>query len=370
MSIAVASPPAGFKPLRFVVTLLLCLGSSAPLQAEGARPIEFSEPRDPTGRSTNSENPATERRRLTDLEDRLSKTFDFLEFEDSLSGLPNTSPSPVRRVPNPARPAKPLNFWEQVEEWSLIDKSRQPEGWDTETGDRERSFGIGERGTKASREKNLLESLRSEDWLVRGSMSASFWEMPLIPRLDSPANNAPSGIPEGRDSLPLDRIQSAAVNPTRDLSAGWQSGPNITTGSRDRKEQAPDWSPPLGPGAVARRETEVNVDAYRNLLGMGSIPTRAPADLTSEVYRSIPGGMGVVPPPTAPSLGFEPGRLQGSSLQPLRPVDRALLAPIAPVAPSRPTVFDALQPETELEAASKPWGNVSRPFYEAPRRRF
>ena len=97
--------------------MMLPCGRSAG-QQQGSRPIEFSDPKDPSALATNDHEFGSERRRLTDLEDRLSKVFRFFDAEDSMSGapalrMPRRAPTVVRQ-----QRAKPSGLFEDEERWT------------------------------------------------------------------------------------------------------------------------------------------------------------------------------------------------------------------------------------------------------------
>ncbi len=168
MSIAVEVSTLRSRLLQLVVPLVLCLIRQAHSQTVEFRPIEFSEPSDNSNQVTNVQNLATEHRRLQGLEDRSSKTLDFLRFDDSLSGLP--APKPMRWVSVPTKPTKPSGLLEGLADWGMIDERRVPHTMSRDTSASDLPMGLNGLGESASKGESLLDSLRREDWLVKETM--------------------------------------------------------------------------------------------------------------------------------------------------------------------------------------------------------
>ncbi|MCU0771945.1 MAG: hypothetical protein MUE94_09305 [Verrucomicrobia bacterium] len=355
-----------------LVAVLLWLGAGFPAQgqSDGSRPIEFSEPRDPRSQTNSVRSVGAERRRLTELEDRLSKAFHFLDFDDSMSGVP--APNPVRRAPVQPKPAKPAGLLTDEENWGLSKKSLEPEGPDRKRSRSELPSESVPMEDARSSQDDLLDSLRREDWLVNEMTSETFWEMPLTARPEAMGRNPPTG-PDAREKPKFDSSPPTATGSRPGWWTSRDSPRDAFVEPRDLGGASKDRGEVYELGRPARRESGASVDAYRTLLGLGaqSVPSGgAGVGATSEAWSKRYGSSGAAITPQAPGLETGASRLRTGSLQPLRSVDQSLFAPTAPVAPPRPSVFDALEVEAAFRSTPESGSSLSKPFYEPPRRQF
>jgi len=334
-------------------------------QDRGSRPIEFSEPRTGADAPTNDQNFGSERRRLTDLEDRLSKTFSFFEFEDSMSGAP--APRAPRRAPVAAKPSKRSGFLVDEKDWAFSDPLSS-----LKDADQEEAYGDhllpGENGDSrsAQREANLLNSLRGDDWLVNGAERETFWEMsPASSGRDPNEAGLLNGHNEQADQT-FDAASDEDLWPRLERLLGAKDSTISVPETRDSERRSFVDAEPGAWDPFLRQRRETRTEQYRALVGFGvndplngSMVNGAPELSGNDVSRYGPTPLTME--------GFGGGRSR-QSLQPVMSAGRSSLTPTAPAAPSRTTVFDSLEVEPPLSSA--PASTVSKPFYQRPQRQF
>lgn len=357
----------GFRLNHLVVGLALllffCSGGLSLGQRPDSRPIEFSEPRDEGGQATNDQGFGSERRRLTDLEDRLSKTFNFFDSADSFSGAP--APRMPRRVSAPVSRRKSPGLFESGKERDASDPlSRLRELLESD-GPMDVLLDTGEGDAGDKTEPDLLDSLKNDDWLVRGTLDDTFWGIPL--EAEKKANEAATEQPfqdQNRLSFepgPEDQFRSqldsylGRKKPQPSPFATGESGPALFV-SGDEFEF----------GQASRKASDARREEYRALLGFGVNPQVNPS--AEAVVSSSPGPGAYTPPP---ARAFNTREYPSArSLHPVLAADRTSLYPTAPMAPQRPSVFDPIEVDASVAPASAGAGLRGSPFYEPPRRQF
>ena len=342
--------------------MVVLLGGSAWAQSQGSRPIEFSEPRDKSGQATNDQKFGNDRRRLKDLEDRLSKTFNFFESSDSLGGAP--APRLPRRAPVPAKRSQNSGIFDTEEQREDTDPLARLRQLLESEGLLESSLDSEDSATSPEAEPDLLEALKSDDWLSRGMLDETFWGTPLEtedkPNEDSPWETAkdsqnevfkPNNFNDLRPRLEGFLDQSSA---NQSAFATRSSGFSSFTGGNAFEL-----------GRPSRTVTDTRRDEYRNLLGMGI--SKSPNQTATSINTgTVSSGY---TPPTASSMGVR--RESQQSMYPVRGgYDRTSLYPTAPTAPKRPSVFDPIEVEVPAKNVSPSANLLANPFYEQPQRQF
>jgi len=347
-----------------VVALLLVSSLRSHAQRQGSRPIEFSQPRDKGTQHTNSQEFGAERRRLTDLEDRLSKTFNFFDVEDSMSGAP--APRPVRRARVVSTRPKPKSLFEEDDHLSSSDPLArlrdlmESEGSVADELDPSSPMDPSDDGL------NLLESLKADDWLVKGTMSESFWEMPLVsnPGSDefSPNEDEPSSY-----SPPQNWGADNGVNPQLEDLMGRDRSRISPFGNRQAGGHPFSGGDGFGLGQPPHSTIDGRRSEYRAFSGLADQTDPRQAIVPTTSWNSSP-----LPDQHAPT-SVTRGNVQAKSrpsLYPMRQANHDSLYPTAPTAPQRPSVFDPIEVEQPVSSASAPASVLSDPFYRAPQRQF
>lgn len=334
--------------------LVSCISANGSDLSEG-RPIEFTEPLTPGGASTNGQDFASEKRRLTDLENRLPKPLPLFEFEGSLSGTP--APPAPRYVPVPAKQPKRSGLFVDSDDWALS----APLNNLKDTAPEEAMTDYTSRGNPAKTTENLLNALRRDDWLVNGALMTPLIETPQL------ADQSPddfSALPSTqshpkrsfRSEHEVDlwpRLENLLEAKDRDASV---------FANRDADGQSVVDADTTGLWRAQRQRSEARSEEYRSLLGLGVNP-RPTAPLFNGSANNAPGNNGQLPS-LLPTHDF--GTSPKPSLQPLMSPSRGPLQPMPPTPPTRATVFDSFEEEQALQSA--PPSTVSKPFYEPPKR--
>ena len=344
--------------------MLLFSACPSHAQSRGARPIEFSEPRDKRGQATNDQQFGAERRRLTDLEDRLSKTFNFFDFEDSMSGAP--APRMPRRVPVVPKQAKPSGLLTDGEDWAVSPGMSTLDDMENEENRADHPFDPDTRDDYRPKEADLLNSLKSEDWLVNATMSEGFWEMPLVARQD-PTERPPWESSLQQDISSFDSRKTEDLRPRLEGLLGRNEHMESPFGNRDGGNRSFSGENAYELGRASQARVDTRRDEYRALLGMEVKP-----ETSQSLAITTPGSSGRrYDSFEASSQVFaNPDSRSQRSLYPVRSADRSSLYPTAPTAPQRPSLLDPIEVERASNSAPPPASAVSNPFYEPPRRQF
>jgi hypothetical protein len=349
-----------------LLVLLTGLPYSGPAQRTDSRPIEFSEPRENKSTRTNSGEFGSERRRLSDLEDRLSKTFDFFQFEDSLSGSPAFT-TPRRTVVSPKNPKTSVKP-SKAEDWLTANPLDEDLPAELFSADRFSELAAPDQQQDRS---TLLDSLRGEDWLVRGTMGATFWEIPVVQ-----TKAANEQVPW--DSFGQRPVAQKERGADEDFESRLQNFLSRTSGAESRFELPDRKFPtarnlePFAPDQTFRRGgLDQRREEYRDLVGLNTKPASIPAPAGSGLYGGSQTGPGTYPSYLQASRPASTATtLTGSSLHPVRSSERESLYPGSPYAPQRPSVLDTLDIEPQATPSVAPENRVSSPFYQPPRRQF
>jgi hypothetical protein len=217
---------------------------------------------------------------------------------------------------------------------------------------------------------STLESLRGEDWLVRGALGEAFWDVPLVADRNQPSTET--------QRTPL-RLGSETKDFTS-INTYSSRGEAFTLSPKqlDSRLSIPD--PGLSTTVAAdvfelgefssKTTASQRRDDYRQLIGMG--PQPVPSLSTAPINRSYVGiPSEAYPSYTPPKSSGSPSRTESpNSLYPTRSTDRTILYPSAPVAPQRPSVFDTLEADTYATPPTTPDKRLSDPFYQPSRRQF
>lgn len=366
----VCSRTVGLRTPLWVLLVLLGMGLSVRAQDPGSTPVELSVPKAETATPTNTNRSNTRQTRLTELEERLSKVFDFFRVDDSLSGMP-TFRAPAR----PTTVVKPTpssgNTGDLNNDWLQEDIFPDLPGFAKDTKRSEDSPDPGNADFQ-DQKSTLLDSLRGDDWLVKGTMGETFWEIPVLPnrnesdRTPWDAGNRFKGASEERKSEEdlrsrLDGLLGRSGRTVSPLDV--PDYRSLNSGSLDPFNSGPAWQ---------REAQNQRRDEYRELLGMNPKPAVESTKLAplNGSFSSTMGGADRSYLNGTPS-GLNSRSGSPNSLYPVRSPERESIYSSSPYTPQRPSVTDPLElePQTSPNTLS-PERRVSSPLYQAPRRQF
>jgi len=358
--------PSAILP-AMAVGLCWVIAGAGHAQGGDSRPIEFSEPRGADASATNDQRVGAERRRLTDLEDRLSKTFNFFESGDSFGGASAPQPVPQRRAPvaTKQRP-RSAGFFGEEGDWVFSDplqKFKVLLEEDEESKEVDGGFGGENDGPGPV---DLLESLKTDDWLVKGTLGENFWEM-QVP--GSGGGDAPLAVAISKSD---GHNQFSAPTSAEDLRPRLEGvfgmtphRPGSSSGLEHAREAFADGAA-YELGQLSRPADQMRREQYRALLGLSTEAVKDP--LAAPGYDPSPGGFN----PSNPfrSNPFARDSIQVASPSGLSSVDSMYpQAPSMPVAPAVPGFSEpaGLDPVFEGSTHTRP-GVLADPFYRMPQR--
>jgi hypothetical protein len=345
--------------------LFLLSSVSGNAQREASRPIEFSEPRNKGGQSTNDQQFSGGKRRLIDLEERLSKTFNFFDPGDSMGGAP--APQLPRRSRVPAKRSKSAGIFDTEDTRDDSDPLARLRELLESDGSAAQSIDSDMNDRQEPSEPNLLESLKNDNWLVNSITDDAFWGLPLEAE-EKRDGATPWQTPQESG---MDSFKTAQEVDYRSQMQGFLGrNPANRSSFETIKQGSPSFreNDPYELGQPMRTAMDARRDNYRALLGLEAISsTRESARvITAPPQSSRYGNLGVAP------QGMRSGTPQ--SLQPVGPIgsvsDRTYLQPTAPTAPQKPSVFDPIDINATPGAVSPAASVIANPFYEQPRRQF
>lgn len=363
MSIVVAN--RFLRPgLVVAVAALVILSTGRGLaQREGSRPIEFSEPRDQSARGENAQGFGAEQRRLTDLEDRLSKAFSFFDTDDSMSGVPvQTLP---RRAPVTVKRSKPSGLFDDPDQESSTDALNRLMDSLNSSNPSDSPFGAANKKDPGSGKVNLLNSLNTDDWLVKGMMRDSYFGIPVAAKDNSvDASKLNTLQPWERGSIGV--YSHADRTPRIESFSGADRFFSSPSGrSPDDRFVAGGTAYELG--QPVRTSEDVHIEEYRALLGLAPKPGMSQPSTVAGVVS--PGSF--PEPRTRFFSGFEDLRtVSPRTLRPVRSPERSSLYPTAPTAPKRPSAFDPIGNQVPVTSSPSSGTLLGSPFYEPLRRQF
>jgi len=336
------------RQLSFVVVLVISLTAGvAPIsRAQGARPIEFSETRDG---STNAPDPGAGRSRLDSLESQISKSFDFLNSDESLRGASAPLPRVPVRTPAARQLVKKPGLFDDDEEWVRSDPLR---GLDSESDGDE--WGLPDRTARPGSRSNLPEGR----WFRQSELGDEFWE--LSANADAPPSSRV--LPAKEDLV----VAMPKPQPFLEDLFGFESKSRPpTTADFDRLD-------PLAPGyrASSRPGPDARHEQYRQLLGMAPPPALTPA-LKSSPGQTAAGGWQFAPSQSsewAPAPWSSPGETR--SLSPVRMAEDRPLLPLTPMGPQRPTVHNLDDWDANATGPTPSPSPTTSPFQSPVRRGF
>ena len=352
------------------VVLCICVVATAAAQQRGSRPIEFSEPKDGSIKATNRQDLGSQGRRLSHLEDDLSKTFNFFQLEDSMGGSSSLRP-PARGQVLP-RQTKSTGLSGNKLDW-LQEDSRfaLPKFDDTKLFDVDAKTD-GQSRQPGSEKSTLLETMRGEDWLLRGTMGNTFFEIPITSQNEA-NQRAPwempfSGRQPSADANEEGTLGSKLDQLVRGNPASSDPGfnkPSLRPG-QDRSRELYDFGQPMRMTLQDRRR-----ETFKDLLGMAPTAGVRPAQ-PSAVDRMAPRDPLASTPAYLPSTSLHGARKtsEADSLQPVGWADRGTLyAPIAVTTP-RPSVLDPIEVEPASRTTPQSGSGLSSPLYQRPQRSY
>jgi hypothetical protein len=277
--------------------------------------------------------------------------------------------APRRTVTLPKKPAKSSGFFNDRDDWVFSDPlDKFKDLLDEEDPGRDPLKQTESDPVKKGAEE-LLHSLKTDDWLVKGTLGENFWEVPLVgtqramEERDSadPSRNEevrPFSLGSGDDIRPrLEQVFGKAISRSAFMDREG-AGRAYTDGSGYEL------------GRPKQSVSDARRDEYRALMGFGTRseegnPLAAPTMVTPASPR-------LQPFPT----GFGSKPLQAETPQPLHAVSPPAWeslyprSPIAPAAPLNPSALDPVGVEPALNSARAPSSVLGNPFYQPPQRQF
>lgn len=321
-------------------------GVPGPLQGQGARPIEFSESR---GGSTNAPDPGASRSRLDSLESQISKSFDFLNADESLRGAQAPLPRVPARTPVPRQPRKKPGLFDDDQAWIQSDPLREPEP---------ESDGEEWGSSRGKPRSEARPGLRENDWLApSGDLGEEFWQL-----------SANADAPRSSWLLPAKEDLVANVPRTEPLLERLFG---VDSGARSSSVADFDRFDPLNRtlSPSARTGAEARQDQYRELLGMegaANPPAFQPSDgqPSASGWNSLPSR----PSTWAASPWSTPAATR--SLSPVHMAQERPLLPLSPTAPQRPSVQSLYEWDPDAAAPAPSATPAASPFQTPIRRGF
>lgn len=355
-------------------TFLLAL-SSGPCWGQGreVRSIEYSDPRGATASVTNSNPFGSDQTSLHALEERLSKTFNFLKFTDSVSGAP--VPRNLPRVVVVPEKSKNLGLLNNNEDWTLSDLIEGLPG--TSDSEDRSKYGVSEGDERFARPsyEDPLDNLRGDDWLVQGVGEDAFWKKPRGSRSSPMLSNDEEGA-QRRSAFSTTRIDAENSRWSRNQGRQGQVSDRNASSSLGRREVADFGSPEVyGLNRRARLDAFAQrQEAYRRLLGYAPRPSSA-----QPLQRTPPTGLGQGLETGGSTLSRQntPESFGGAdnfgfgALSPVTPFDHQSLYPAVPTAPQRPTAGYSFEQEEKQRLSTPSYQrDTPSPFTSQPRRDF
>jgi len=361
-----------------VTLILVAVGPSAVAQSGGSRPIEFSAPRGVEESSTNSLRFRSSLRGSGNLDEELSKRFDFFDLENSLSGVsafrPAARPQTIVRQSRNANNVNGESSWlthESLNGGTDGSKSNLPFD-STDSKDSEQAA-VNDEDDRAK----MLDSLRGEDWLVRGTMGDTFWAAPIPQDKEKGAQKlweiGLSADSEGglqvqeKDEFrpPLEGLFGQTIEPPQTFEIQDNRPSRLVRNDETRN---------FGQG-FRRSDDSNNRDAFRELIGLEARPSQ---DYSTTFPNSMHDGLAngsaptFAPSYTQPALSGVPtgfGTPQ-SSFQPVRPPDWNSMFQSPQGIQNRPNSLQSFDPVAPSNPSSSSDKGLSNPFYQPPRRQY
>lgn len=353
-----------------IVGILIFQTAAGYAQSRDSKPIKFSKPRDNGDPPASSEEFSPEKRRLTDLEESLSKTFNFLDFEDSMSGAP--APRALRRVIAPKQPS--TSGLLEDENWMLSDSlSKLRDSMRDEEGFIDGPFDLGQREDYVPKGANFLNSLRSEDWLVNAARDETYWEKQT---LNSPEANKRSSAELSTPQVinPFNMSPAEPLRPRLEGLLGRSEHPELYFRERDVAARPFIGGNDYELGQPVKSRSAVRHDEYRALLGLAAkdATVRQPKKVVTDSPGFERNSLTTSPFSSSTRTGGSPRNDSRRSLYGygVPSEERSSLYPAAPTAPQKPSVLDSFEIGQPTSTTPTPAGVITSPFYQPPQRQF
>ena len=364
---------------------LVLSGSLVLGQDGGSRPIEYSEPRGFETPSATPREPKKKPGERTNIDEDLPKRFESFDFGDSLSGVASFQPPPRTQPVNRTTRAKgdkdKNDPWTEAEYLSEFDN--RPE--DLLLKDPNESS-ESEENTKEEERGRMLDSLRGEDWLVRGTMGETFWQVNGNKEKDGGSSYVPWDTmlanADSTDKIKRDELESFSPQLEGFLGQPVESISMFGYPNSGAPTFAPGYNSSSSSSGLRSWEssrTSNNKEGYRDLIGL---PAQTRPDYSSTFQnfgddgfsrRTSPAIAPAYTPPTfsSPNIVGAPSGLGNSSgsLQPVRTPDWNSLFNSSPGGAKSFNGFETPDLSVPSGPSSSPdRGWMSNPLYQPPRR--